>query len=574
MLGATLLYAFFLVAAELPKVPVWFSTPMEATTGSSRFDSNNRSKSTDPLLDSLLNAGFWLAQRPVSQTSPIPKSLLENETSLSSSPSSSSPTRNESVGTILSGPLFRFRAWELSLDPAIAEMKAALQGVLDNYTGLSASHEHWMSLRQDLEAVLRGCGFPLAHYSIVPQPVGAGEIGEVGSLQLRVVVVPGEGFKLGGLLGRGTRTKPEILLRLSLLNYGETFDEGRLALGLARLRRMGYYSSVDSIGLTRDRDRNLIYPLLQVGDDASNRIGGLLGYDSEAKKDGLSGYVDIHLVNIRGTARDFDFNFDSRPQANGLSDRQARFQYVEPWLPGLPLGLRLNGSVWLQDSVYDQLDGSAALFHDLDMHSRLEITFSRQWSLDRLVDEESQAYAGGLGWIADHRNRVPFPSRGYRLEIRGQGIRRDLADSSRYLVQGQIKGETYLPLVSRLLAHVYLESGGDWPRHPLALRGDRFDVGGARSLRGYREREFSTDLYGFAQLELQWLLAGQGRILAFASPGLIDRQSPSLWWTRVLGYGMGVQMGSKSWAVGLLYALNPERSLGQGLIHVTLDNRF
>jgi outer membrane protein assembly factor BamA len=243
-------------------------------------------------------------------------------------------------------------------------------------------------------------------------------------------------------------------------------------------------------------------------------------------------------------------------------------------LPGLPLGVRLSGSIWLQDSVYDQVDGALALLHDLDMHSRLEVTFSRQWSFDKLADQESQSFAGGLALVLDHRNQVPFPTRGFHLEMSSQGIRRQLADSSRYLIRSQMAGHGYFPLFSRFLFHGKWDVGGNWPRHPLALRGDRYDLGGARTLRGYREREFSTDLYGYTQLELQWLLAGQGRVLTFVSPGLVNKQTPSVWWTSVMGYGVGLELGSRAWSVGLLYALNPKRSWGQGLVHLTLDNRF
>lgn len=499
---------------------------------------------TDSALEALQARGYWSAYRL--------------------------PATTEQLGKIEAGELFRLDSLKLQSTALLPDLEKQLAG----FRGLAASLENLQALRATLEQSLRQDGFPFASFTFRPADQAAGSLRPPHSLIVVIAIQAGDGFKLGGFLAQQTRTHMDVLLRLSLLEYGETLNEGRLAQALARLRRWGYYDAVDSLGWVRDPRRNLIFPILRLADYRGNRVGGLLGFDSEAESDQLSGFVDVHLINIRGTARDFDFKFESRPQSQGRSDREASLVYVEPWLPGLPLGLRVTGSVWLQDSVYNQIDGGLALLKDIDFHSRLELTVSRQYSHDILANRESEAFSGGLGLVIDARDQVPFPLNGARLDARISGIRRDIGDSSRFLIQSRLHAEAYLRLSSHWLLHTRVESGGNWPRHPLAERGDRFEVGGARSLRGYREREFSTDLFGYADTELQWLLAGQGRLLFFASPGLINKQESSVWWRRVIGYGAGFELGSKAWAVGLIYALNPDRPWAQGLLHMTVENRF
>lgn len=499
---------------------------------------------SDTALDAVRARGYWAAYRP--------------------------PATSGRTEKIEAGELYRLDSLRLVATALLPDLENQLAG----FRGLAASQENLQALRATLEQALRQQGFPFASFTLRPAGETAGSLRPPASLMIDIDIQAGDGFKLGGFLAQRTRTRMEVLLRLSLLDYGETLNESRLSQGLARLRRLGYYDAVDSAGWVRDPRRNLIFPVLRIADYRGNRVGGLLGYDSEAESDRLSGFVDVHLINIRGTARDFDFNFESRPQAQGRSDREAKVVYVEPWLPGLPLGLRVNASVWLQDSVYNQVDGGLALLKDIDFRSRLELTVSRQYAQDIIADRESEAYSGGIGLVIDARDQVPFPLSGARLEARINGIRRDIGDSSRFLIQSRLHAEGYFRVASRWLLHTRLEAGGDWPRHPLAERGDRFEVGGARSLRGYREREFSTDLFGYADTELQWLLAGQGRLLFFVSPGLVNRQEPSVWWRKVLGYGAGFELGSKAWAVGLIYALNPDRPWGQGLLHMTVENRF
>src|SRR4029078_1598120 len=105
---------------------------------------------------------------------------------------------------------------------------------------------------------------------------------------------------------------------------------------------------------------NLIYPGLALTDLKGNRLSGILGYDSEKKGgDGLNGYLDIHLINLRGTARDLAFAFDSRTSAaadaggQGAAGRKdAKLGYVEPWLLSTRVGARLDLSAAIEDSVY------------------------------------------------------------------------------------------------------------------------------------------------------------------------------------------------------------------------------
>jgi outer membrane protein assembly factor BamA len=504
---------------------------------------------------------------PVKWTS---DAITQNDSAVQSSINQGYLLADRQKGEMIAGPLFYLDSLAIQASATLPDLNLRLSG----FNGFPVSKEHLDGLRASIVQILKEQGFPFASFTLQPASPIPGSLRPATSLVLELNIQAGFGYKLGGLLARETRTQPEVLLRLSHLQYGENFDEMRLHQGLARLRRLGYFETVDSLGLVRDPNRNIIFPALRIGDAKSNRVGGLLGFDSEAKNEKLSGFVDVHLVNVHGTARDFDFNFESRPQLGGLSDREAKVKYLEPWLPGLSLGLRLSGSILLQDSIYDQLDGAVALLQDLDFRSRLEITFSRQWALDRIMNHESEAIAGGITFLWDARDQVPFTLRGSRLETKISGIQRILGDSSIYLTQSKVHWESFFPCFSRLLLHLRLEGGGDWPRFPLVERGDRFDLGGARSLRGYREREFSTDLYAYSDAELQWLLGGKGRLLLFTSPGLVDKQETTVDWRRVLGYGAGFEIGSSTWVIGLLYALNPARSWGQGLLHITVENRF
>src|SRR5690606_21005261 len=122
-------------------------------------------------------------------------------------------------------------------------------------------------------------------------------------------------------------------------------------------------------------------------------------------------------------------------------------------------------------------------------------------------------------------DRVPLTRAGGRLDAGVTGLRRDQGDSTYYLAQVRLSLERWLPLPvpgdrfgMRLAARAATNS-------PLSRRnrGELYEVGGARSLRGYREREFQTNAYLLADAELQFTIGRGGRLLGFAGPGLVNR---------------------------------------------------
>jgi outer membrane protein assembly factor BamA len=395
----------------------------------------------------------------------------------------------------------------------------------------------------------------------------------VADLALRIDA--GEGYLFGGFKASGTRTRPEALDRLSLLRFGEDYSETRVRLALGKLARTGYYDALAPAALYRDSARNLLYPSLALSDLKGNRLSGILGYDSEKKGgDGLNGYLDIHLINLRGTARDLDFTFDSKQTGQGTDSKDARLSYTEPWLFSTRVGARLDLSAAIEDSVYEELRSDLSLFQDLDFRSRASISLGRQFNRDFAAGTRSEAQIAGLGFLYDARDRVPSTLRGVRYSLKANAVRRDRVDSSYFLVQTVDEAGLWAN-AGRWVFYALLSAGADWPldRHP--DRGELFPLGGANTIRGFREREFLTDAYAYGNFELQFLLAPGSRASLFVVPAFVDRVGTGeLWWRRVVGYGAGLESGAKDLTFGISYALNPDRAPGDGFVHLRVTNNF
>jgi outer membrane protein assembly factor BamA len=469
------------------------------------------------------------------------------------------------AGGIDKGPLFIIGAISLTSAPGFT----AVQMGIAPYAGQPASAANLKAIGDHVRTFLLDHGHPFA---VVGMDFTTRE--DRPALDLSIAVEAGDGFKFGGLKYSGSRIRPEALERLSLLKFGETYSEERLRLAMAKLSRTGYFEALVPGRLFRDSTRNLLYPSLILSDLKGNRLSGILGYDSEHKgADGLNGYMDIHLINLRGTARDLDFNFDSKQTAQGRDEKALLLAYTEPWILGAPIGAKLNVQVTLEDSVYDERSAGVELFQDADFHSRYLVSFARQYNHDFASSSRSTAEIAGLGFQFDARDHVPSTLNGVKLTARVNGLHRDLGDSTYFLVQS-LDELALWGNVGRWVGHVLISGSGNWPLEGRDNRGELYSLGGANTIRGFREKEFLTNLFLYGNVELQFLLAPRSRASVFVVPALINRLGGDVYWRREIGYGLGMESGAKDWTFGVSYALNPNRSIGNGFIHLSVTNNF
>ena len=132
-----------------------------------------------------------------------------------------------------------------------------------------------------------------------------------------------------------------------------------------------------------------------------------------------------------------------------------------------------------------------------------------------------------------------------------------------------------------------LAGGGPGPVRLLFLdspedtlpRYDLFAVGGATSLRGYREEQYLTPAAGILQVEWRWLQGEDGSALylftdaAFISPRQ-GRDQRDRFDTFLLGTGVGVRQASRLGILGVEYGVAKGENPLDGRVHLRLDTVF
>ncbi len=110
-------------------------------------------------------------------------------------------------------------------------------------------------------------------------------------------------------------------------------------------------------------------------------------------------------------------------------------------------------------------------------------------------------------------------------------------------------------------------------------RGEQWTVGGARSVRGYREEQFHGDRTGFGSAE--WVLgpARSGQAYLFSDVGWIREtqeseaglQAVERW---LFGFGVGLRSPTKAGALDLSIGFAERVSLDRGKLHLALTQEF
>jgi outer membrane protein assembly factor BamA len=319
---------------------------------------------------------------------------------------------------------------------------------------------------------------------------------------------------------------------------------------------------------------------LPVTEPPYTRFQGVLGVSGPDSR--LTGLADLNLSNIAGTGRAAAGRWEGR--GDGLT--RFALHYREPWLPLVPIGLEGDLQHDVKESQYSYTKWEVT--GDISWRSQWRFRIGRggtravETGIDRTSQRESFLVAG---IELDRRNSALNPTGGFRLGLESRrGTKTYLPptdslevrlDRTRWHVaaEGYRRfGEKWLGVLRTRFDYL------DTPEDSLP-RWDLFAVGGAVSLRGYREEQFLTPAAWLVQSEWRWLQDERGSALYFfadagfispaAGGGLRDTLNRFL-----LGSGVGVRQASRLGILGVEYGVARGEGPLDGRIHLRIDAVF
>ncbi len=414
-------------------------------------------------------------------------------------------------------------------------------------------------------------GYPLA----AVRPTVSLATDEPGGLLLVYEINEGLAVTFADVLVVGNKqTRAEVITRETGIVRGEPFRLSVLEDVRPTLERLPFLAFVGEPAVAINRETGTADVGIEVGEARANRISGVLGYVPTTEGEGeFTGRADISLGNIAGTGRRARATWE---RVRDGHDRIA-FDYTEPWLFGAPIDAGVRAEQVNRDTLYSTTEGD--LFVTARFGTRLAVTWSA--GAERYVpgtgDEPStDGYRTALEFTYDRTDSPLNPTRGVESSgrllyasveaIEGDASYRTGTLNASAAVYVPVRRAQVLALAARGAA--LTSSDDDVPLHKQLV------LGGAGSLRGYREEQFHGTVTALGSLEYRFIFGRYARIAAFLDIGHYSREGSNPVSETKLGYGVGLRGETRLGIIAVDYGLGEGDGFLDGKLHVGLIREF
>ena len=379
------------------------------------------------------------------------------------------------------------------------------------------------------------------------------------------------------------KTRRGLAVRLSGLKPGEPYRADRLQEAYTRLQQSGVFEDVEYPQVRVSADGAGVDAVLVVKESKrTNAFAGAVGYatDETGGDDRVSGVVELKLRNIGGTLKDLAVFWTN----DGAGRSETRLRYRDRFF----LGRSVAVGALIEQIGLDTLYTWQSVGLDVERpFGRVGVSIGA--NADRNVFSEGQLERS---W----RVRASLEVTVARGRPRGERFLQLATKFTMAHKKSYMRG----PVSDESVEQYIIEAEGEFRARPLPLLGvvaqaafrtlesdeeslplpERFYLGGARTLRGYRENQFNGRRVALLRTELP---VGKGReecVYPFVDVGYVLQEvvgADSVVHYNGLvrtGYGFGVRTQSRLGTIDLAFGVGEEFSLRQTKVHVVLERTF
>jgi outer membrane protein insertion porin family len=445
-------------------------------------------------------------------------------------------------------------------------------------------------LEQDIQTLLQyyeNKGFPLSKISV--QNISFANSADEMSVTLHLQIDEGKAMCISELRIEGNKTtKDYVIMREARLRENELFRGDLPERIKRRLDHLQLFLSVPlpELYLIKDKQAGL---LVRVEEGNQNNFDGVIGYVPSTVS-GESGYmtglVNLSLRNLFGTGRKLSVRWFQETK----SSQETELHYFEPWIASYPVNAQLGFFQRKQDSTFVRIQYDIATELMITEEFSVGISFlqnnvypSERYNGEKVI-AESRTMSFGAFIKYDSRDNPVTPTNGIFYSTEYQTGTKQTLSSDAFPVGSKSTTRRvvfdlsyYLsPFLRQVLAtELHLRDFSN----DHADVSDLFRIGGATTLRGYREGFFLGSRLVWINLEYRFLVASRSYLYGFTDIGYIvqpgfaaaDRKASE---QSKIGYGIGVRMDSALGLIGVSIALGEGDTFSTSKIHIRLINEF
>jgi outer membrane protein assembly factor BamA len=444
-------------------------------------------------------------------------------------------------------------------------------------------------LEKDMAALLASyddAGFPFAQVWV--DSVGIDPA--AGTVDLAFYMVEGNPREITGVVVEGlAKTRPELAVRIAGVKPGVPYRARVLEDMYLRMVASGAFLDVAFPTVRVASDGRGVDAVVKVDEAArSHSFAAALGYaagDPNSPRI-LSGLVQLELNNIGGTLKDFGLLWSN----DGSGRSQTKIAYEDRLFLGRRMGVGLQLQQTGQDTLYTWQSLGLTVERGFGRVAGTLMTASLGGFGDRNVFSQgsvlrSTRLRGRVGLVAlrGSERRAAYAKLGVAASLAEKQVTyregsTGPPDVTQTIYEGSV--EALVPAFWSLyysLQGVAQTIESNEASIPLS---EQFYVGGARTVRGYKEDQFHGPRVAYARNELRLGRTPREGLYVFTDVGYVLQQitaadgSVTESGLGLAGFGFGVRSASRVGRIDLSFAVSDEFSLQSTKVHVLLEQNF
>jgi outer membrane protein assembly factor BamA len=398
-----------------------------------------------------------------------------------------------------------------------------------------------------LLAYYENSGFPFV--SIEPANFSINDSAKIISYSLKII--EGPMVLINNLKFTGTTISDTRIKQLIRFKPNTLYSENEKKKLLQKIEAQNF-SITDYQVIIKDSTYTL-----QIGikEKLNQELTGAVTYLPSYKE--LNGFFCLYLNNLLLSLRKVKLGWERYTQFTNYT-----FTYSDPYLLGFILSG--NGAHTLYDTFYAKTD------FNLNIETSLSDKFSLNFFIgyDRTTPSLENISTFQTFWLGQG---LTFKNReNYRLDFStALGTRKQIS-SSQIFSKTTIDGQVLFALDKNTNYMNELFIKNLYSNNELSISDSLF-LGGTKTLRGYRENEFSTNRYLLVRNELSFLRNRIANLFLFGDFSWLHTLPHNL---IKIGYGLGLFVKSKNTSAEISYGVPLQENLLKGKIHLKLSNNF
>lgn len=385
-----------------------------------------------------------------------------------------------------------------------------------------------------------------------------------------------------------SKTKDYVVLRELGVNIGDIYNQKKIDQITNRLNKLNYFEQIEKPFFYLNNKKEGVLKIA-IKEKVTNNFDGLIGYvpGQEKEKGFFTGFLNLSFRNLFGTGRAALIRW----QKENRKTQEFELQYKEPWLFSLPINFSGNIFQRVQDTTYTQNNYGINLEYLVSDELSASIIFNNQSTIPferfNKVFTVYNSFSTTIGIIfkIDSRDNYYSPRRGILLSNSYKYSMKKINGPKDYITQ-QMKTNHELKRLEidfEFYKEIFLEQIVALKTYVRELTGteieisDMYLLGGTKTLRGYREKQFAGNRVIWSNIEYRYLLTDKSYAFIFLDSGYFTTSGNSNMTKSEdfkIGYGFGMNIETGIGLLGVSFALGKGDSFSSGKIHFGIISEF